>query len=476
MVHASSLDAWSNMSVHSFNTLNISPAQLEALDALGYHTMTPVQAKALAQALAKRDLIVRARTGSGKTATFGIALLNGINPRFLGVQALVLCPTRELADQVAAEIRRLASRMANIKVLLLCGGKPFGPQRDSLQHGAHIVVGTPGRVKDHIDRQTLDLSGVSILVLDEADRMLEMGFADAMQAVVSRAPASRQTLLFSATYPDDIRQISRQLQRDPVTITVEDEVAHDEATIEQVFYEVRKHERHTTLLALFEHYRPSNAVVFCNTKKQCAEVAVFLNEHDVEARAIHGDLDQRERDQVLLQFANGSSPVLVATDVAARGLDIKALDMVINVELPRDPEIYVHRVGRTGRAGSTGRAMSIVVEAEAPRLRAIEDYQSQPCVCDVLASLDRDPNYELAGAMVTIQLDAGRKQKVRAGDILGALTGDAGLDGSCIGKILILDNSSYVAIERAALRQTMNYLSQGKIKGRSIRARRLRTS
>jgi ATP-independent RNA helicase DbpA len=464
------------MSVHSFNTLNISPTQLEALDALGYHTMTPVQAKALPQALAKRDLIVRARTGSGKTATFGIALLNGINPRFLGVQALVLCPTRELADQVAAEIRRLASRMANIKVLLLCGGKPFGPQRDSLQHGAHIVVGTPGRVKDHIDRQTLDLSGVSILVLDEADRMLEMGFADAMQAVVSRAPASRQTLLFSATYPDDIRQISRQLQCDPVTITVEEEVAHDEATIEQVFYEVRKHERQTTLLALFEHYRPSNAVVFCNTKKQCAEVAVFLNEHDVEARAIHGDLDQRERDQVLLQFANGSSPVLVATDVAARGLDIKALDMVINVELPRDPEIYVHRVGRTGRAGSTGRAMSIVVEAEAPRLRAIEDYQSQPCVCDVLASLDRDPNYELAGAMVTIQLDAGRKQKVRAGDILGALTGDAGLDGSCIGKISILDNSSYVAIERAALRQTMNYLSQGKIKGRSIRARRLRTS
>lgn len=461
------------MSVHSFNTLNISPTQLEALDALGYHTMTPVQAKALPQALAKRDLIVRARTGSGKTATFGIALLSGINPRFLGVQALVLCPTRELADQVAAEIRRLASRMANIKVLLLCGGKPFGPQRDSLQHGAHIVVGTPGRVKDHIDRQTLDLSGVSILVLDEADRMLEMGFADAMQAVVSRAPASRQTLLFSATYPDDIRQISRQLQRDPVTITVEDEVAHDEATIEQVFYEVRKHERQATLLALFEHYRPSNAVVFCNTKKQCAEMAVFLNEHDVEARAIHGDLDQRERDQVLLQFANGSSPVLVATDVAARGLDIKALDMVINVELPRDPEIYVHRVGRTGRAGSTGRAMSIVVEAEAPRLRAIEDYQSQPCVCDVLASLDRDPNYELAGAMVTIQLDAGRKQKVRAGDILGALTGDAGLDGSCIGKISILDNSSYVAIERAALRQAMNYLSQGKIKGRSIRARRL---
>ncbi len=463
------------MSANAFNTLNLSPAQLEALNALGYHAMTPVQAKALPQALTGSDLIVRARTGSGKTAAFGIALLSHINPRFWGVQSLVLCPTRELADQVAAEIRRLASRMANIKVLLLCGGKPFGPQRDSLQRGAHVVVGTPGRVKDHIDRQSLDLSGVATLVLDEADRMLEMGFADAMQAVVSHAPASRQTLLFSATYPDDIRQISRRLQRNPVTVTVEDDVAHDDTTIEQVFYEVRKHERQTALLALFEHYRPGNAVVFCNTKKQCAEIAAFLNAHDVEARAIHGDLDQRERDQVLLQFANGSSPVLVATDVAARGLDIKALDMVINVELPRDPEIYVHRAGRTGRAGFTGKAMSIVVEAEAPRLRAIEDYQRQPCVCDVLASLNRDPNYQLSGAMVTIQLDAGRKQKVRAGDVLGALTGDAGLEASSIGKISILDNSSYVAVDRSALRQAMNYLSQGKVKGRSIRARRLKS-
>ena len=462
------------MPTSDFKQLAISPAQLEALDALGYHTMTPVQAKALPQVLAGRDLIVRARTGSGKTATFGIGLLSLLNPRFFGVQALVLCPTRELADQVAAEIRRLASRMGNIKLVLLCGGKPFGPQRDSLQHGAHVVVGTPGRIKDHIDRQTLDLSGVKSLVLDEADRMLDMGFADAMQAVVSRAPASRQTLLFSATYPDDIRQISRRIQRDPITVTVEDDVAHDEGTIEQVFYEVRKHERQTTLLALFEHYRPDNAVVFCNTKKQCAEVAGFLNEHDVEARAIHGDLDQRERDQVLLQFANGSTPVLVATDVAARGLDIKALEMVINFELPRDPEVYVHRVGRTGRAGSTGKAMSIVVEAETPRLRAVETYQQQPCACDVLASLNRDPNYELVGTMVTIQLDAGRKQKVRAGDILGALTGDAGLQGTSIGKITLFDNSSYVAIERSALRQAMNYLSQGKVKGRSVRSRRLR--
>ena len=228
------------------------------------------------------------------------------------------------------------------------------------------------------------------------------------------------------------------------------------------------------LLALFEHYRPANAMVFCNTKKQCAEVARFLREHDIEAAAIHGDLEQRERDQVLLQFANNSCPVLVASDVAARGLDIPSLEMVVNFELPRDADTYVHRIGRTGRAGESGQAFSIVTPPEAPRMRVIEDYLKTHCVCDVLASLDRDPNYELQGAMVTLQLDAGRKQKIRPGDILGALTGDAGLSGGQIGKIKILDNGSYVAIERSALRQAMNYLAEGKVKGRAIKVRRMK--
>ena len=462
------------MTSTAFTRLELAPAQHEALEALGYRTMTPVQARGIPLILEGRDLIVRAKTGSGKTATFGIGLLNGINPRFFGAQALILCPTRELADQVGAEIRRLASRMPNIKVVMLCGGKPFGPQKDSLQHGAHIVVGTPGRIQDHLTKGTLVLEGVKTLVLDEADRMLDMGFADTMKTIIADVPKSRQTLLFSATYPDDIRKISQKIQRNPATVTVDEDVAHDEGVIEQLFFEVKKHERQTTLLALFEHYRPDNAVVFCNTKKQCAEVAAFLIKHDIESRGLHGDLDQRDRDQVLLQFANGSCPVLVATDVAARGLDIKALAMVVNYELPRDPEIYVHRIGRTGRAGEVGKALSIVADSEAPRLTQIENYQQQPCACDVLASLDRDPNYELKGLMSTIQLDAGRKQKVRPGDILGALTGDGALLGSQIGKIAIMDNSSYVAVTRDAVRQAMNYLAQGKVKGRSIRARRLK--
>lgn len=456
-----------------FSALKIPPSLLEALQALGYHSMTDVQAQALPLVLGGRDVVVRAKTGSGKTAAFGLGMLTRVNPRFFGVQGLVLCPTRELAEQVGQEIRRLASRMSNIKVVLLCGGKPFGPQRDSLEHGAHIVVGTPGRVQDHLQKQSLKLDGLAVLVLDEADRMLDMGFADVMRDIIAATPKQRQTLLFSATYPADIQAISRTVQRNPETVTVDD-VAHAEAVIDQLFFEVQKHERKTTLLALFEHYQPANAIVFCNTKKQCAEVADFLNEHDVEARAIHGDLDQRERDQVLAQFANNSCPVLVATDVAARGLDIKGLPMVINYELPRDPEVYIHRIGRTGRAGEVGGAYSIVVPAETPRIGAVEDYQEQPCACDVLASLDRNPNYQLQGAFVTIQLDVGRKGKMRPGDILGALTGEGGLAGDTIGKITILDNCSYVAVQRSALRQAMNYLSQGKVKGRSVRARRLR--
>lgn len=462
------------MSASNFSSLPISRQQLEALEGLGFQRMTPVQAESLPLILARHDVIIQAQTGSGKTAAFGIGLLNQLNPRFFGVQALVICPTRELAEQVAQTIRQLASRMANIKTVLLCGGKPFGPQRDSLNHGAHIVVGTPGRIEDHLKKRNLVLRGVQTFVLDEADRMLDMGFAEVMTNITQYLPKDRQTILMSATFPDDIKRISGSIQNKPVQITIDDQLTHDEGVLEQLFFEISKHERETCLLALFEHHRPKNAMVFCNTKKQCADVARFLCEHDIEAIALHGDLEQRERDQVLLQFANGSCPVLVASDVAARGLDIPSLEMVVNVDLPRDADTYVHRIGRTGRAGEKGKAFSLVTPADNHRLRMIEEYLEAPCICDVLASLDRDPNYVLKGDCVTVQLDAGRKQKVRPGDILGALTGDAGLPGDQIGKITILENSSFVAVQRPALRQAMNYLSNGKVKGRRIRARRLR--
>ena len=460
------------MAQAAFSSLSLPKAQLTNLSSLGYHKMTPIQAQSLPAILQGKDVIAKAKTGSGKTAAFGLGLLNKINPRFFGVQALVLCPTRELADQVGKEIRRLARATSNIKLILLCGGKPFGPQVGSLEHGAHIVVGTPGRIQDHLRKSTLKLDGLTTLVLDEADRMLDMGFIDVMQEIIEQTPSSRQTLLFSATYPDTIQHISKRFQKKPLMVTVESD--HQPNVIEQLFYEVKKHQRNNSLLALFEHYQPESTVVFCHTKKQCDEVAVWLREHQIEALAIHGDLDQRERDQVLVRFANNSCSVLVATDVAARGLDIKALQAVINYELPRDPEIYVHRIGRTGRAGEKGIALSLFTESEHVRVKTIGDYQKKLSIIDVPASLDRDPGFSLQPQMVTIQLDAGRKNKVRPGDILGALTGDAGLMGSQIGKIDIFDMSSYVAVERTALRQAMNYLAQGKVKGRSIRARKIR--
>jgi ATP-independent RNA helicase DbpA len=456
----------------SFASLFIPSAQISNLDSLGYSSMTPIQAESLPHILQGADLIARAKTGSGKTVAFGIGLLNNINPRFFGAQALVLCPTRELADQVGKEIRKLARYTANIKLVSLCGGKPLRIQAASLEHGAHIIVGTPGRIQDHLHRGTLNLDGLKTLVLDEADRMLDMGFIDEIRDIIAHTPDTRQTLLFSATYPDSIKKMSRAIQQGPVTITVDAE--HSTNVIQQQFYQVKHSERNNALLALFAQYQPKTTVVFCHTKIQCSEVADFLNSHNIQAQAIHGDLEQRERDQVLVRFTNNSCSVLVATDVAARGLDIKSLQAVINYELPHDPEIYVHRIGRTGRAGETGTALSLFTSNEQQRVDAISDYQNTPCPCDPITSLPKNSSFTLQPPMVTIQLDSGRKNKLRPGDILGALTGDAGMTGAQIGKIDIFDLFSYVAIERSALRQALNYFTQGKIKGRAVRARQIK--
>ena len=455
----------------SFSSLNLARAQIANLDTLGYHEMTPIQAQSLPVVLEGRDLIARAKTGSGKTAAFGLGLLHKLDPRLFRVQGLVICPTRELAEQVSKELRRLAQGIPNIKVVSLCGGKPFGPQKGSLRHGAHIAVGTPGRILDHLNKQTLQLSALHMLVLDEADRMLDMGFSEITFEIVRKLPTTRQTLLFSATYPQEIKKMSRSIQRDPVEVTVE--AQHHPDAIEQVFYQVKQHQRNDTLLGIFEHYHPQSALVFCFTKKQCAEVAMLLNDNRIESLALHGDLDQRERDRVLVQFANNSYPVLVATDVAARGLDIKSLQAVINYELPRDPEIYVHRIGRTARAGQTGIALSIITEAELVRAQAIEEYRSEPCIYDVSASLDRQPEFSLQAPMATIQVDAGRKHKMRPGDLLGALTGDAELPGSTVGKIDVFDMFSFVALERASVKQALSHLANGKVKGRKIKAREI---
>ncbi|PLP93975.1 ATP-dependent RNA helicase DbpA [Pseudomonas sp. FFUP_PS_473] len=453
----------------AFDTLPLSSAMLANLDALGYAQMTPIQAQSLPVILKGMDLIAQAKTGSGKTAAFGIGLLNPINPRYFGCQALVLCPTRELADQVAKELRRLARAEDNIKILTLCGGVSLGPQIASLEHGAHIIVGTPGRIQQHLSKGTLVLDGLNTLVLDEADRMLDMGFYDAIADIIGQTPKRRQTLLFSATYPAGIKQLSAAFMRDPQQVKVE--ALHADNQIEQRFYEIDPEQRLEAVTRVLGHFRPQSCVAFCFTKQQCQEVVEHLQAKGIVAAALHGDLEQRDRDQVLTLFANRSSSVLVATDVAARGLDIDALDMVINVELARDAEIHVHRVGRTGRAGEKGLAVSLVAPAEGHRAQAIEALQKAPLRWEQLDSLKPQSGAPLLPVMSTLCIAAGRKDKLRPGDILGALTGDAGLPGTQVGKIAIFDFQAFVAVERAVAKQALQRLNSGKIKGRSLRVR-----
>ncbi|MDH0731038.1 ATP-dependent RNA helicase DbpA [Pseudomonas sichuanensis] len=442
---------------------------LANLDALGYASMTPIQAQSLPVILKGQDLIAQAKTGSGKTAAFGIGLLNPINPRYFGCQALVLCPTRELADQVAKELRRLARSEDNIKILTLCGGVSLGPQIASLEHGAHIIVGTPGRIQQHLDKGTLVLDGLNTLVLDEADRMLDMGFFDAIASIIGKTPSRRQTLLFSATYPAGIEQLAKDFMRQPQQVKVE--ALHSDTQIEQRFIEIDAQQRLEAVTRVLGHYRPQSCVAFCFTKQQCEDVVAHLTAKGIVAQALHGDLEQRDRDQVLTMFANRSSSVLVATDVAARGLDIDGLDMVINVELARDAEIHVHRVGRTGRAGEKGVAISLVAPAEGHRAQAIEDLQQKPLRWEQLDSLKNKGGEPLLPAMTTLCIGAGRKDKLRPGDILGALTGDAGLPGKQVGKIAIFDFVAFVAVERAVAKQAMQRLNSGKIKGRALKVR-----
>ncbi len=452
-----------------FSSLALSPSLLANLESLGYHRMTPIQAQSLPVILDRRDLIAQAKTGSGKTAAFGIGILQRLNPTWFAIQALVICPTRELADQVANELRRLARLADNTKILTLCGGAPMRPQIASLEHGAHIVVGTPGRLRDHIGRNTIDLSHVQTLVLDEADRMVDMGFYEEIEGIVSACPARRQTLLFSATYPEDIRRASAGFLREPTEITVESQ--HDDSRIEQRFYEVPHEARNTAVAQLLNHYRPASALAFCNTKIHCRELADALRAQGFSAMALYGELEQKERDEILVLFANGSCSVLVATDVAARGLDIQSLEAVINVDVSKDTEVHVHRVGRTGRGSARGLALSLCAPNERKWVRLIEDYQHGPVRWFDVATLTPAAGAALQAPMVTLCIMGGKKDKLRPGDLLGALTGEAGLAKEQVGRINVFEFMTYVALERSVAQRAAARLAAGNIKGRSFKMR-----
>ncbi len=455
---------------HPFTELQLAPATLANLTQLGYVSMTPIQAASLPLALAGHDLIAQAKTGSGKTAAFALVLLANLRASGeRGVQALVLCPTRELADQVAHEVRRLARAEENIKVLTLCGGAPIRPQLASLEHGANIVVGTPGRVLDHISRDSLRLDGLNTLVLDEADRMLDMGFFNDIASVARACPIERQTLLFSATYPAGIAQLAQQFLRAPKEVKLLEQ--HAPTKIRQVFFQVDRRDRLDAVARLLDHYRPVSTLAFCNTRQQCRDLLALLQERGFVALALHGDLDQVERDQVLIQFANRSCSVLVATDVAARGLDIAQLEAVINVEITPDPEIHIHRIGRTGRVDADGWAFSLATMEEMHFVGRIEADQGAQFEWQPLADLKPQSRKPLSPPMATLQILGGRREKMRAGDVLGALTGSAGFDAKQIGKININELSTYVAVERSIANLAAQKLTAGKVKGRTVKVR-----
>ncbi len=458
------------MSQSAFSTLKLHADLLKNITTLGYAAMTPIQTQSLPHILAGRDVIAQGKTGSGKTAAFGLGLLQKLQVKRFRIQSLVLCPTRELADQVAKEIRRLGRAIHNIKVLTLCGGTPFGPQVGSLEHGAHIIVGTPGRILDHLSRGTLKLNDVNMLVLDEADRMLDMGFQDAMDSIVDQTPAKRQTLLFSATFPEQIQSIARRIMTEPEMVQVAS--THDETSIKQHFYRVADNtQRRTALRLLLMHYHPESALVFCNTKRETQEVADELHSYGFSALALHGDLEQRDRDQTLVQFASKSVSILVATDVAARGLDIDALDAVINYHLCHDSEGHLHRIGRTGRAGNRGIACSLFTDQEGYKVSLLDGDVDPVLDAEQLPPLSLLDKPAIKPSMATLQIDGGKKQKLRPGDILGALTGEGGIAGRQVGKINISDNWAYVAVSRDAVKSALKKLGQGRLKGRTFRVR-----
>ncbi len=453
-----------------FPTLPLQPALLQALEILDYVRMTPVQAASLPPILDGKDVIAQARTGSGKTAAFALGLLSRLDANAIAVQSLVLCPTRELADQVSKEIRRLARCIPNVKVSTLCGGIPLGAHIASLAHPPHIVVGTPGRIEDLLAKKALVLDALKVLVLDEADRMLDMGFEEAIAAIVKCVPKKRQTLLFSATWPEPIRAISSRVQSDPVAVTVD--TAHADTAIEQIYFEAEPARKTDALAVLLATYKPESALVFCNTKRDVDMVAEQLAQLGYVALALHGDMEQRDRDEVLLRFANRSCSVLVATDVAARGLDIKELPAVISYELPTDADAHVHRIGRTGRAGSSGLALSLVASRETNRVAMIDAAFSTSARWGRLDLSQRMPKPP-PPAMVTLAIDGGRQDKLRPGDVVGALTGEAGLHKDAIGKIDTYTTRSYVAVQRDQAARALERLRAGKIKGRSFRVRRI---
>jgi ATP-dependent RNA helicase DbpA len=458
-----------------FASLPLSPALLAVVKERGFEQLTPIQAQSIPGLLDGKDLIGQSKTGSGKTAAFALPLLHKLDLSRRELQGLVLCPTRELSAQVARELRKLGRNLSGLSVLTLAGGQGVREQARALEQGTHLAVGTPGRLLDHLQRRNLKVHGVVTVVLDEADRMLDMGFGEDVGKILKALPPTRQTVLFSATYPATIRELSARYQREPLRVTVVDEPQSLPST-QQLVVHVAPEKKLDALRWVLQQYAHDSALIFANTKASVAEIAGALAVGGASVASLHGDLEQYDRDREMAKFRNGSTRVLVATDVAARGIDLEKLDLVVNFDLPAQPEIYVHRIGRTGRAGEVGLAISFCARAEQPRLEAIEQYTGSALVPVQRAKAGPAPAAAprpapLEAPMETLRLSGGRKDKLRPGDILGALTGEAGgLAGSEVGKIEMHDKFSYVAVAKSVSQRALSSLSQGRIKGKRFKA------
>jgi len=440
-----------------FNTVeNIPEALLETLDSLGFTTMSEIQGKAINPILEEQDILAQSKTGSGKTLAFGLPCVMRTNTNNYKPQTIIITPTRELAEQIAVELRKIAAYKPNLKILTLYGGVPLRAQAESLAKGAHILIGTPGRIQDHLAKETLTLESIKTLVLDEADRMLDMGFYDEIVKIGSNMPRTKQTLLFSATFPEKIEKLAKALLKQPLSIKVD--TILESAKIDEIVYETS--DKFRTLTALIQSYKPESLLVFCNTKAEVISLTDTLHQRGHSVIDIHGDLEQKERNESVIAFSNGSKRIMVATDVASRGLDIKDIELVINYDLPFDQEVYTHRIGRTGRADATGTAISLYAPNDSEKCA----YITSSARIGQMKDLRVDSTFKMISEYDTLCLNGGKKTKLRAGDILGTFCKEIGIDPKMIGKINITDTKSYVALHHTVIDKVFKALKKSTIK------------
>ncbi len=537
----------------TFSDLFLSEDLLSAITEMGYEIPTPIQEQSIPVMLDGHDMIGQAQTGTGKTAAFGLPILEKINPADKTVQALILCPTRELCVQIASELDKMSARKRGIKILSVYGGDSMSRQLRGLKDGVQIVVGTPGRVMDHLRRGTLKISNLKVAVMDEADEMLNMGFREDMETILQDTPSEKQTVMFSATMSKPIQEISRKFLRTPRIIKVADK-SITASTIEQIYFETRGAKKSTIISNLIQLHELKLSLVFCNTKARTDEITEELRKAGLKAEALHGDLSQSLRNQVLARFKSSNINVLVATDVAARGLDVNNVDAVFNFDLPHDDEYYVHRIGRTGRAGKTGRAFSFaesrkddrkifelerfikmkiekgvvptqreLLESNLAKLENslmtiatennLKDYEKvlqdmyakgfEPhllAACLLKKTLDengislreqkvfveksrserpeRSPRTERNGdrksydsdhsPKIRLHLGLGKKDKIKPGDIVGAITGECKIKGNEIGVIDMFDHFSYFEVAESQVRKVLKGMNKNTIKGKKV--------